>query len=263
MSMLHNKNTRLFYVVNICLIASFACLLSPAFMANANEQKLAPWQLAQQTEVWEPVPSIVSLDKGGMPSDAIPLFDGNSLDKWVSLKGEANPWSLKNGEMIVKPGTGDIKTKQTFCDVQLHLEWKTPTKVEDMEGQQRNNSGIFFQQRYEIQILDSFDNKTYPNGQAASVYKQTIPLVNAMLPPGQWQTYDIIFNAPTFKGSELEKPAYITVIHNGVIVQNHVEIQGKTEWIGPPSYEPHGCEPFQLQDHGNLVSFRNIWVRKL
>ena len=132
-----------------------------------------------------------------------------------------------------------------------------------MQGQQRNNSGVFLQQRYEVQILDSYANQTYPNGQAASIYKQAIPLVNAMRPAGEWQYYDIIYKAPRFANERLISPAFITVIHNGVLVQNHVEIEGKTEWIGPPSYEAHGCEPLQLQDHGNLVSFRNIWVREL
>ncbi len=165
--------------------------------------------------------------------------------------------------MTVKPGTGDIKTKQSFCDIQLHFEWKTPTEVDGLEGQQRNNSGVFLQQRYEVQILDSYDNKTYPNGQAGSVYKQTIPLVNAMREPGEWQEYDIIFNAPEFDGDELVKPGFVTVLHNGVLVQNHTEILGKTEWIGPASYEAHGCAPLQLQDHSNPVNFRNIWVREI
>ena len=132
-----------------------------------------------------------------------------------------------------------------------------------MEGQQRNNSGVFLQQRYEVQVLDSYESKTYANGQAASIYKQTIPLVNATRPPEQWQEYDIIFTAPRFDDETLKTPGYITVLHNGVVVQNHVEIQGKTEWIGEPSYEAHGCAPIQLQDHSNEVSFRNIWIRKI
>lgn len=185
------------------------------------------------------------------------------MSAWASVKGGDAKWDFANGELTVKPGAGDIKTKQGFCDVQLHVEWKVPQPEPGMEGQQRNNSGIFFQQRYEVQVLDSYNNATYPNGQAGSVYKQTIPLVNAMRAPGEWQEYDIIFKAPVFDGDLLESPGYVTVIHNGVVVQNHVEIQGTTEWIGAPKYKAHGCEPIQLQDHGNLVSFRNMWVREL
>ncbi|WP_353506909.1 DUF1080 domain-containing protein [Aliiglaciecola sp. LCG003] len=231
--------------------------------AVSAQETLEPWQQAEKTEVWEPVPVAVSTTEGQAPSDAIVLIGSNGLNAWQGLEGGEAPWSLQNNVVTVKPGTGDIKTKQKFCDIQLHLEWQTPTDVTDMEGQQRNNSGVFLQQRYEVQILDSYNNKTYPNGQAASIYKQTIPLVNAMRPAGEWQYYDIIFTAPRFSGSELSQPGYVTVLHNGVLVQNHVKIQGKTEWIGAPSYQAHGCEPLQLQDHGNLVSFRNMWVREL
>jgi hypothetical protein len=145
----------------------------------------------------------------------------------------------------------------------LHFEWQVPQPSADMKGQQRNNSGIFFQQRYEVQVLDSYDNPTYSNGQAGSVYKQTIPLVNAMRPPQSWQVYDIIYQAPRFSGEKLTTPGYVTVLHNGVLVQNHTEIQGTTEWIGAPKYVAHDCAPLQLQDHGNLVSYRNMWVREL
>lgn len=220
-------------------------------------------KMAQKTETWEPEPKVVSAPLGQPPSDAIILFNGHDLSAWEGIKGGDAPWSIHEGSLTVKPGSGDIKTKQNFCDLQLHMEWKTPKNVQGMQGQQRNNSGIFLQQRYEIQVLDSYANKTYANGQAGSVYKQSIPLVNAMHPPGQWQYYDIIYKAPRFAEDKLSSPGYVTVMHNGVLVQNHVEIQGKTEWIGAPSYEAHGCAPLQLQDHGNLVSFRNIWVREL
>jgi hypothetical protein len=245
------------------LLVTTSLVLSGQIFANAPEEKLKPWQLAEKTEVWEPVPELVSTTSGQPPSDAIVLFNPNNLDSWEALKGGLAPWTIKDGVLTVKPGTGDIKTKQGFCDIQLHLEWLTPTNVEGMAGQQRNNSGVFLQQRYEVQILDSYNNNTYPNGQASSIYKQSIPLVNAMRPPGEWQHYDIIYTAPRFEDNKLKTPGYITVIHNGVLVQNHVEIQGKTEWIGAPTYEAHGCEPLQFQDHGNLVSFRNVWVRKL
>lgn len=247
--------------VKVSVVA--AVTLSVCASATSALQAQEPWELAQKTEVWEPVPKVVSALQNSIPSDAIVLFDGTDASAWESVKEGEAKWLTADNTLTVVPGTGDIKTKQSFCDVQLHLEWKTPTDVAGLEGQERNNSGIFFQQRYEIQILDSYQNKTYPNGQAASVYKQTIPLVNAMRPAGEWQTYDIIYKAPTFKDDALAKPGYVTVLHNGVLVQNHVEILGTTEWIGPPKYKAHGCAPFQLQDHGNAVSFRNIWVREL
>lgn len=228
----------------------------------SDNQQLSRAQQAAKTEVWEPVPEVVNADKGAVPSDAIALLD-TSMSAWESLKGGKAPWTMEDGVLTVKPGTGDIKTKQGFCDVQLHVEWRVPKPEPDMKGQQRNNSGIFLQQRYEVQVLDSYKNPTYPNGQAGSIYKQSIPLVNAMRAPGQWQEYDIIYTAPKFDGESLESPGYITVLHNGVVVQNHTEIQGTTEWIGAPKYKAHGCAPIQLQDHGNLVSFRNIWVREL
>lgn len=159
--------------------------------------------------------------------------------------------------------SGDIKTKQHLCDIQLHMEWKTLSDVKGLQGQQRDNSGIFLQQRYEIKILDPCNNPTYVNSQAALLYKQSILLVNVMRPAGQWQYYDIIYTSPRFDGKTLTIPAYVNVIHNGVLVQNHVNIQGKTEWIGSPSYEVHGCAPLQLQNHGSQVSFRNLWVRHL
>jgi hypothetical protein len=229
----------------------------------AEEKKLEPWQLAEKTEVWTPVPAMVTAKPDSAPSDAIVLIDGKGLTQWEALKGGAAQWTVSDGQVTVKPGSGDIKTKQSFCDIQLHVEWQTPQPEAGMEGQQRNNSGIFLQQRYEVQVLDSYNNSTYPNGQAGSVYKQTIPLVNASRAPGEWQVYDIIYKAPQFAGDTLSSPAYVTVLHNGVLVQNHTQIQGTTEWIGAPSYKAHGCAPLQLQDHGNLVSFRNMWVREL
>ena len=242
-------------LVGICAVISGYSL--------AQDEQTQREKMAQKTEVWKSLPAIVSAREGQAPSDAVILFNGENLSAWQTLKGGEAPWFVQDGRFTVKPGSGDIKTKQSFCDVQLHMEWKTPTDVEGLKGQQRNNSGIFLQQRYEIQILDSYNNQTYSNGQAASVYKQSIPLVNVMRPAGQWQYYDIIYTAPRFEGTTLSQPAYVTVIHNGVLVQNHVEIQGNTQWIGAPSYKAHGCAPLQLQDHGNRVSFRNLWVRAL
>ncbi|MFC4654951.1 DUF1080 domain-containing protein [Rheinheimera marina] len=239
--------------------------LMPACGALAADKQLSEQemhQLAAKTEVWQPVPAVVSAAEGAVPSDAIALL-GADLSQWQSAKGGKADWSLQDGVLQVKPGSGDIETKQGFCDVQLHVEWKVDSDRMDKEGQGRNNSGIFLQSMYEIQVLDSYNNPTYPNGQAGSVYKQTIPLVNATRPAGQWQQYDIIYKAPRFDGDKRLSPGYVTVLHNGVLVQNHTEIAGTTEWIGPPQVKAHGCLPLKLQDHGDKVSFRNIWLRKL
>ncbi len=256
--------------VCICLSAPFVSLNCLAVIAaNAESIKKEPWQLAQETEVWEPIPNVIQAPVNAIPSDAIILFDGNNLNQWQAVEGGDAKWKLANNSVTVVPKSGDIKTKDSFCDVQLHIEWMTPTKItgdnsKPLEGQDRNNSGIFLQDRYEIQVLDSYNNRTYSNGQAGSVYKQSIPLVNAARAPGEWQSYEIIFNAPKFDiAQQLISPGYVTVLHNGVLVQNHVEIQGPTAWIGKRAYESHGCAPIRLQDHGNPVSFRNIWVRKL
>ena len=233
------------------------------FTVSANEKK-EPWQLAQETEVWEPVPPVVNTSEKNPPSDAVILLDGKNLNQWEGVDGGVARWYLDKGVMTIAPKTGDIKTKEVFCDIQLHLEWRAPEEVDGFDGQGRGNSGVFLQERYEVQILDSYKNETYPNGQAASVYKQSIPLVNASRGPDVWQSYDIIFRSPKFDDEgALISPAYVTVLHNGVLVQNHVEIQGPTSWIGHPPYEAHGCAPLRLQDHGNPVSFKNIWVRKL
>jgi len=217
------------------------------------------------TEVWEPEPRVVTPGFGtGPPSDAVVLFDGADLDAWQHEDGTPASWRVEGDVVTVVAGAGAIETKQAFGDIQLHLEWRTPAMV-DGDGQGRGNSGVFLQKRYEIQVLDSFRNRTYSNGQAASVYKQAIPLVNASRGPGEWQAYDIVYRAPRFApdGTVLT-PAVVTVFHNGVLVQNHVELAGRTVFIGPPSYEPHAArEPLMLQDHGNPVSFRNIWVREL
>jgi len=217
------------------------------------------------TEVWKPVPrAVTSPSDKFVPSDAVVLFDGKDLNSWKSTKSDdAAQWTTDGDAMTVKPGTGNIETKQNFGSIQLHIEWRSPKKVES-EGQGRGNSGVFFQKKYEVQILDNYENKTYSNGQAGSVYKQHIPLVNACRAPGEWQSYDIIFMAPEFNAdSILVRPGYLTVFHNGVLIQNHVEIKGTTEYIGLPKNIAHGNAPIMLQDHGNLVSYRNIWVRKL
>ncbi len=217
------------------------------------------------TEVWDPVPElVVSAENGAPPSDALVLFDGNNLDEWTNENGDAAGWDINKGVLSIKPGNGLIKTKKSFADCQLHLEWRTPSEIKG-EGQGRGNSGIFLQSRYEVQILDSYNNLTYSNGQAGAVYKQQVPLVNASRKPGEWQVYDIIYTAPRFNvDSTLKTKAYVTVLHNGLLVQNHAEILGITTFIGQPKYEKHFFkQPLSLQDHGNPVSFRNIWIREI
>ena len=216
-------------------------------------------------EVWTPEPAIVLPGRGAEPlSDAIILFDGSDLGKWRHEDGSAPDWHLEDGVVTVAGGSGTILTRDDFGDMQLHIEWRAPAVVEGV-GQGRGNSGVFLQRRYEVQILDSYDNPTYVNGQAASIYKQHIPLVNASRPPGEWQTYDIIFIAPRFAvDGAVQRPAFVTLLHNGVLVHNHVEIRGTTRFLEDPAYEPHALkQPLLLQDHWNPVSFRNIWVREL
>jgi hypothetical protein len=219
----------------------------------------------ESTELWSPIPPVVTPGEGtAAPSDAIILFDGASLNEWTNAKGEAAGWTVADGCVTVKPGTGIIKTKRGFGDCQLHIEWRSPAEVKG-DGQGRGNSGIFLQDRYEVQVLDCYNNKTYSNGQTGSIYKQSIPLVNACKKPGEWQVYDIIYRAPRFsENGRIAVPAGITVLHNGVLIQNNVEIRGTTPYIGLPEYIPHSMkEPLSLQDHGNPVSYRNIWIREL
>ena len=217
------------------------------------------------TEVWEPEPSIIIPGvSSGPPSDAVILFDGTDLSAWQARNGGAPPWEVSDGVLTVLPDTGDIMTKQGFSDVQLHVERRTPAIVTG-EGQDRGNSGIYLMSRYELQVLDSYENRTYSNGQAGSIYKQHIPLVNASRAPGAWQTYDIIFMAPRFRADDtVPQPATMTVFHNGVLIQNHVALRGTSVFIGEAEYEAHGSkEPLLLQEHDHPVSYRNIWVREL
>ncbi|MCW1736190.1 3-keto-disaccharide hydrolase [Anaerorudis cellulosivorans] len=242
-------------------------LLLPAYIVVA-QTKGAMEMKPEMTEIWDPEVPIVKSGKtlSEPPTDAIILFDGSDLSKeWTNSKGEKPTWKVENGCLTVLKGAGDIKTKRVFEDCQLHIEWRSPEKVEG-EGQGRGNSGILLQERYEIQVLDSYNNRTYRNGQAASIYKQYAPLVNVCKAPGEWQTYDIIYTAPRFKDDgTFFTPPMITVIHNGVVVQNHVKLRGPTLYIGIPEYavKKHGAAALVLQDHGNPVSFRNIWIRKL
>ena len=218
------------------------------------------------SEVWQPEPRVISPGKNSQdaPSDAIVLFNGKDLSQWQTVKGEAAQWKVQDDYMQVAPGAGIIQTKKAFGDCQLHIEWRTPDTVKG-EGQGRGNSGIFFMGLFELQVLDSYHNRTYSNGQAGSIYKQSMPLVNASRPPGEWQTYDVIFTAPRFNSdSSLRSSARITVFHNGVLVQNNFSIWGGTEYIGIPVYKMVPDKlPLALQDHGNPVRYRNIWVREL
>ena len=208
--------------------------------------------------VW-PMPPIVDPGPvGGAPSDAIVLFDGKDMSQW----NQADKWVVKDN-CVISGGNG-IQTKQAFGDIQLHVEWAAPDKVVG-SGQGRGNSGVFPMGLYEIQVLDSFNNDTYYDGQAGAVYKQHPPMVNACRKPGEWQTYDIIWEAPRFDAKgKLLKPAYVTVLHNGVLVQNHFELEGQTSWDQKAHYTPHAAKlPISLQYHGNPVRFRNIWVREI
>jgi hypothetical protein len=199
---------------------------------------------------------------GTAPSDAVALFDGTDLSKWKSGKDPAK-WKVETGYFEVVPGTGTLTTADEFGpDLQLHIEFATPPPKGD--GQGRGNSGLFFYGRYELQILDSYNNPTYPDGQATALYGQTPPLVNASRAPGEWQVYDVVFNGPRFKDSKLETPAYITVFHNGVLTQNHTQLLGPTPHRQVGKYEPHPEKgSLSLQDHNNPMRFRNIWVREL
>jgi hypothetical protein len=198
------------------------------------------------------------------PSDAIVLFNGRDLSHWRGKDGSAAAWTVRDGYVEVAPGTGDITTADKFGDVQLHIEWATPA-VPKGEGQERGNSGVFLMDKYEVQVLDSYENKTYYHGQAGAVYKQHAPLVNASRKPGEWQTYDIVFHAPKFdeQGKVIDR-ARVTVLHNGVLIQNNVEIYGITYHDRPALYIAHPREEsLHLQDHGNPVRYRNIWIRRL
>ncbi len=212
--------------------------------------------------VW-PEPALVTPGKADSdpPSDATVLFDGKDLSKW----NNGDKWEIKDGYAVVQKS--DILTKDSFGDYQLHVEWATPEKVSG-SGQGRGNSGIFLANRYEVQVLDSFDNKTYFDGQAGSLYKQTPPMVNASKKPGEWQSYDIIFTAPRFDEQSKEvkvlAPGYVTVIHNGVVVQNHFALHGNTNYDRPAAYEKHPLkQPIRLQNHSNPVKYRNIWIREI
>jgi hypothetical protein len=250
----------------------FATVVIISTMNVAIAQKAKP----EDTEFYTPVPKVVtpkSINTAAPPEDAIVLFNGKNLDNWVMTNDTSKPatWFVSKGILTVnKSGGGNIQTKQSFTDYQLHLEWRIPGNITGT-GQARGNSGLFLaslgkgDDGYELQILDSYNNTTYVNGQAGSIYKQYAPLVNANLPPGKWQSYDVAWKAPRFnEDGSLESPARITVYFNGILIQNNVELKGPTLYIGQPAYKKHGPAPIKLQAHGDKsepISFRNIWVR--
>jgi Domain of Unknown Function (DUF1080) len=256
-------------IVLVILVVATALGLG---MHTAGQQAAKP----EDTEVWKPEPKVVTpgADCGAAPSDAIVLFDGKNLNEWVSAQDRSAPakWIVADGVVTVNKSAGNIETKRTFKNYQLHMEWRIPENVTG-SGQLRGNSGLFLASTgpedagYELQILDSYNNKTYVNGMAGSLYKQSIPLANSMRKPGGWQVYDVAWTAPVFNADgSLTSPAYVTVFLNGVLVQNHFELKGETRYIGQPFYKKFDGAPIKLQAHGDPsppISFRNIWVREL
>jgi len=259
----------------LCTCSLTLAVASATFSRSASSQEGAAQPKPEDTEQWEPVPPKVSPGAGEAvaPSDAIVLFDGRNLDEWV-MANDRSParWRVEKGAMVVDKAFGNIETKRLFRNYQLHLEYRIPADITG-EGQARGNSGLFLastgpsDQGYEVQILDSWENKTYVNGQAASIYKQSPPLVNSCRKPGEWQSYDVVWTAPVFKSDgTVETPAFVTVFHNGVLVQNHFRLLGETLYIGKPVYRKYDRAAIKLQSHHDPsapISFRNIWVREL
>lgn len=250
-------------------------LLSFSLLSVAHAQQAGK---PEDTEVYEPVPKVVTpgpYTPGTPPSDAVVLFNGKDLSEWVAVadRKASAKWKVAEGLLTVDKAQGNIETKRTFTNYQLHLEWRVPANITG-SGQVRGNSGVFLASigqgdlGYELQILDSYQNKTYVNGMAGSIYKQRIPLANPIRKPGEWQTYDVVWTAPVFKSDgAVQSPARVTVLFNGVVVQNNVALDGPTQYIGKANYQQaHGPSPIKLQAHGDKsepLSFRNIWVREL
>lgn len=237
-------------------------------LTAANFSKSFGDEAWRQHDRQRPKPPVVQPGGGSPtlspPSDAVVLFDGKNLDQWQMSDGKEPAWRVQDGAMFPVPDVGPIQTRESFGDVQLHLEWQAPTPPNG-SGQGRGNSGVYLMTKYEVQVLDSFENETYADGQAAAIYGQTPPLVNACRQPGEWQSYDIVFRAPRFTPSGgLLRPATLTVFHNGILVQDHFPLTGRTSWLHTLPYTRHASElPISLQDHGNPVRYRNIWVRRL
>lgn len=242
-----------------------AAALKDSPQSTARKESLAKWAIH---DLNRPLPPVVDPGPAGppvpAPSDAVVLFDGKDLSLWEDGKGDPAKWKVENGYMEVVAKTGSIRTKRGFGDCQLHIEWATPSAVSG-EGQERGNSGVFLMDTYEVQVLDSYNNRTYADGQAASIYGQYPPLVNASRKPGEWQTYDIVFHAPRFGADgKLVEPARMTVFHNAVLVHDNDELTGPTAHKARPPYKAAADKlPLSLQDHGNPVRYRNIWLREL
>ena len=250
-------------------LAAVIVVAAPLFAQSTAKAK------PEDTDVWGPVPAVVTPGATctAPPSDAIVLFDGKNLDQWVSVRDKSPAkWVVGDGVMTVNKATGSIETKQSFKDYQLHIEWKIPADITG-SGQARGNSGVFLASTgpgddgYELQVLDAYQNPTYVNGMAGAIYKQSIPLVNASRKPGEWQTYDVVWTAPTFNGDgSVKTPAYATVFYNGILVQDHFALKGQTLNTGQPFYKAYTSAPIKLQAHGDKsepISYRNIWVREL
>jgi Domain of Unknown Function (DUF1080) len=254
---------------SVLAAAALIGIAAPLFAQSPAKPK------PEDTEIWDPVPKVVTpgATYGAPPSDAIVLFDGKNLDEWVTNSDKlAAKWDVVDGVMTVNKTGGNIETKRSFTNYQLHLEWKVPADITGT-SQGRGNSGVFLASTgprddgYELQVLDPYENKTYVNGMAGSLYKQAIPLANPGRKPGEWQTYDVVWTAPKFNtDGSVKTPAYATVFFNGVVVENHFELTGQTLYIGKPFYKAYTSAPIKLQAHGDKsapISFRNIWVREL
>ncbi|MBN2666334.1 MAG: DUF1080 domain-containing protein [Bacteroidales bacterium] len=260
-------------VISIMMLLSFAFFAAQGQQGNTpqsqRKQEYPARMTPQMTEFFEPAVRVIqpAAQVGMAPSDAIVLFDGSDVNKeWEDSRGNPTKWVVENGTLVCVKGSGVVQTKRKFNDFQLHIEWKSPSEVKG-DGQGRGNSGVYLQSLYEVQVLDSYNNPTYVQGQAGSLYKQHAPLVNACRKPGEWQSYDIIYTAPRFEDDSLAwfTPPRVTVLHNGVLIQNNVSLRGPTLYIGMPEYSvrKHGAMPLVLQDHGNPVAYRNIWIREL
>lgn len=249
------------HVILAIVVSLTTAFTSAQVQQSGGQEQQSTNQGQQRQQVFEPVPEKILPGIGLMPpADAIILFDGTDLSKWESSDGESAKWNVKNGTMVVEPGTGSLVTKDSFGDCQLHIEFKSPPP-EEYNGQDRGNSGVFLQSRYEVQVLDGEDNPTYVNGMVGSIYLQSIPLVNAYTSNGEWQVYDIYWKAPIFGADgHVESPPMVTVVLNGMVVQNNFVLKIDSS---SSRFSPHGPMPLSLQDHGTKVAFRNIWIRNL
>ena len=257
----------------LALIFFLSLIFISVYIAGCQQSPVSPEDL-QSEKQWKihdperPLPPVVDPGPAGdpvpAPSDAIVLFDGSDLSQWSDGKGQPARWKIENGYMEVVKKTGSIRTVQGFGDCQLHIEWSAPLPAAG-EGQGRGNSGVFLMDKYEVQVLDCYNNKTYADGMTAAVYGQYPPLVNACRPPGEWQTYDVVFSRPRFADDgSLIRPARMTVFHNSILVQDNVELTGPAAHKMRPPYKRHADKlPLSLQDHGNPVRYRNIWIREL